>query len=106
MTEKVTINFSVERDGEELELEVVGTYSPGLPGKTYGLPEDCYPPEPDEVEVEEIRLYGKPWEGTLSNEEEERALSDLSSQGAEDLQSYMEYIDEMRAEAREDARRD
>jgi hypothetical protein len=26
-------------------------YYPGDPGKTYGPPEQCYPPEPDEVDI-------------------------------------------------------
>ena len=103
---KSTINFCVERNEGEIELEIVGSYSPGSPGRTYGLPENCYPPEPDEVEIEEILFNGKPWAGILTDKEEDQALSDLSCQGAEDLQGHLEYIAEMRAEARDDARRD
>lgn len=35
---------------EDAECEVHCTYTPGHPGKLYGPPEDCYPPEPAETE--------------------------------------------------------
>lgn len=36
--------------GVEHEFEARCTVAPGSPGKTYGPPEDCYPPEPPEVD--------------------------------------------------------
>ena len=30
---------------DECEAEIVADYTPGDPGKTYGPPERCYPPE-------------------------------------------------------------
>lgn len=40
-----TIPFS------DLPLKIeIETYSPGDPGRFSGLPENCYPPEPEEVE--------------------------------------------------------
>ena len=37
-----------DEDGPDLVFEV--TFHPGDPGRTYGPPERCYPPEPSEVE--------------------------------------------------------
>jgi hypothetical protein len=35
-------------------LEITATVYPGHPGKLNALPEDCYPPEDDIVEIERI----------------------------------------------------
>lgn len=49
---KTTIPFS------DLPIEIeIETYSPGDPGRFSGLPENCYPPEPEEVEFT-ARLFG------------------------------------------------
>ena len=47
--------------GEELEqeIEVTFTLHPGTPGRTFGLPEDCYPAEPAEYEIESATLDGE-----------------------------------------------
>jgi hypothetical protein len=36
--------FTIERDGEEIELEAEFHIEPYVPGNTSGLPEDCFPP--------------------------------------------------------------
>ena len=41
-------------DGEERELRFNVDYFPGDPGKCWGLPENCYPPEPAELDICEI----------------------------------------------------
>jgi hypothetical protein len=46
----------VELDGKEVEVTAEYSYSPGSPGKTYGPPENCYPPEGAEAEVEIVYL--------------------------------------------------
>lgn len=45
-------------DVNDEEVTVVYTYEPGDPGNTSGLPENCYPPEPDGVEIEKIIYNG------------------------------------------------
>ena len=53
--------FEWDDEPRTWEIEVVmEMISPGDPGKTYGLPEDCYPPEPAEWEVESIYLHATP----------------------------------------------
>lgn len=45
--------MKIEMDEYELEVEVTD-YTPGDPSRTYGAWEDCYPPEPEEIEFEVI----------------------------------------------------
>lgn len=40
------------------DLTVVGDYTPGVAGHTYGPPEDCYPEEPSNFEIEDILVNG------------------------------------------------
>ena len=35
----------------EWEAVITGVFTPGDPGRTYGPPEDCYPPEGAEFEI-------------------------------------------------------
>ena len=39
----------VQYDGEDFEIEITH-FTKGCPAQLYGLPENCYPAEPDEVE--------------------------------------------------------
>jgi hypothetical protein len=48
------IATSIERDGKCYFVEVALRCHPGDPGRTYGEPEDCYPPEPAFGEIEDI----------------------------------------------------
>lgn len=78
---KVTTQFCVERGEEEVELTLVGQFSPGDPGKVSGPPENCWPPEPAEAEVEQVLKDGKPWDGKLTEEEEDAAVEALLKAG-------------------------
>lgn len=51
-TRKVTSH--IEHDGGSYYAEVTLRCLPGDPGRLSGPPEDCYPPEPDDAEVEDI----------------------------------------------------
>lgn len=50
----VTVLWNRFLGDRDVEYRVVARYSPGLPGKTFGPPEDCYPPEQSEVECLEV----------------------------------------------------
>jgi len=48
---------------------IVGyTYCAGEPGRTYGPPEDCYPPEPEELEISEVWINGAELSAALKDE--------------------------------------
>lgn len=58
--ETTMLEFCTVIDDEEY-IVVVKSYTPGKPGRTYGNPEDCYPPEPPEAEFDLIdEMTGKP----------------------------------------------
>jgi hypothetical protein len=50
-----TIYTTLEIGGRQIEIEVTYDYTPGTPGKTYGPPEKCYPPEPDDVDIISVK---------------------------------------------------
>lgn len=83
-----TITFEVERGEDEtykvLSLEITGHVSPYVPAKTWGPPENCYPAEGGEVEIESILLDGKVWDGELTDAERESAEEQLSEYAMED----------------------
>jgi len=47
----------------ELDTIVECVVYPGMPGKTYGRPEDCYPSEPAEVEIQKVVVDGEEHDG-------------------------------------------
>lgn len=63
-----TIEFYIERDDEELELEVTADVEPFVPGKLTGPPEDCYPDEGGTADITDIKLDGKPFDGLTDYE--------------------------------------
>ena len=50
------LETSIEHDGGVYLAEVTLECYPGSPGKMFGPPEDCYPPELDNTEVTDIRI--------------------------------------------------
>lgn len=71
---RTTITMTVDTADGEGEVEVTGTVEPLVRGRTHGLPENCYPDEGGEVEVETATLDGKPYELTPAQEERAKEL--------------------------------
>lgn len=46
---RLEMNLELERNGPVVEYTVIFDYYPGDPGKGYGPPENCYPPESPEI---------------------------------------------------------
>lgn len=82
----------VELAGAEVEVTVVYNWTPGSPGRTYGPPEDCYPPEGPEVDIEGIFLT------------EDKTKTDISAKlSKETMESLVEYCAEQGEEHAYDA---
>lgn len=45
-----TIEYTITRDGEDIDIEVEYSITRYVPARTYGRPEDCYPAYGGEVE--------------------------------------------------------
>ena len=80
--------------GYELMLTVTGTIGRGNPGRYSGPPEDCYPAEAGEVEIEEVRvtrisavadpvLVGTAGPEFLTDDEHDSAVERLAEAAAE-----------------------
>ena len=52
--------YSIEIEGEEVVLEVEASVSKIIPAKLYGPPEDCYPAEGGEIEVQSVTCEDAP----------------------------------------------
>jgi len=63
-----TFHTTIVREAEETtEIEVDYAFSPGTPGRLYGRPEDCYPPEAADIDV--VRAWIVQEDGTEVEEE-------------------------------------
>jgi hypothetical protein len=74
----------IERDGEELEINVEFDATPIVPAQLYGLPENCYPAEGGEVEITAVFLDGVAIDPPLTDAEEAKVLADIESNMSED----------------------
>lgn len=68
-------SFSIEWHGHT--LEGTANYYPGDPGRTSGPPEKCYPPEPDELEINTLTRNGQDVSFLLDFEPALECISDL-----------------------------
>lgn len=91
-------------DGSEVDVAVEYSYEPGVPGKTYGPPEDCYPPEAESAEILSV-TFDLPPDSTVRVEDlasgEMARLEGLAAEHARDaMQARYESAMEDRADAR------
>ena len=93
----------VELEGKEVEVTAEYTYSPGMPGKTSGPPENCYPDEPAECEVEVIYLTADKTKtdimSKLATEQIENVFEEACGRGASSLSEDYEAAMEDNADA-------
>lgn len=76
---KITLDWPIYTaypDGSETETvyEIECYLTPYDPGRTYGPPEKCYPPEGGECEILSVKLNGvevKDWEKSIDKDMEE-----------------------------------
>jgi hypothetical protein len=69
--------WTIERFGTDIDVIVKFQFCAGRPAKLYGLPENCYPAEPDEVHFESVMAEprfnvqnpGRPVEINLTDDE-------------------------------------
>lgn len=76
-----TYFYSFERDDETEVTVEYGIASFGCAAKTYGLPENCYPAEP--MEIETIKAWIENSDGTstdtvLTEAEDQKVCEDIS----------------------------
>lgn len=97
-TKNRSFETTVELEGNEVEVTVEYSYSPGTPGKTYGPPENCYPPEGPEVEILAVYLTDDKTETDLSSKLSKETNAQLEEQAcvagdegmADDYEAAME----------------
>ena len=97
MTTEIT--YSVERDGEEIELTISGYCTKYVSARTSGRPENCSPAEGGDAEIEEIFCGSEPWDGELTGTEQEEIEQSLYEGAVQDTSSAEEDAAAERYEA-------
>jgi hypothetical protein len=78
--------YTTNPDGSEVETvyEIECDLTPYDPGRTYGPPEKCYPPEGGDCEILSVKLLGvevKDWEKFIDKDMEE-AIAERAGEAA------------------------
>lgn len=90
--QKLEIDLPIEINGYEIgSVLIKATYTPGIKGRYSGAPEDCYPAEPPDLEIDNVILdkhdcpqlidliYGN-----------DKLMDDILMQAEEDIQAEVE----------------
>lgn len=93
------------RDGSEVDVAVEYSYQPGTPGKTYGPPEDCYPDEPEEVEILSV-VFDEANRPVRVGDLAAGVMASLEERACEAARDAMQARYEAAMEDRADARRE
>src|SRR3990167_5197015 len=89
------------------EFLVVAAVQPGSPGRLSGPPEDCYPADPPEIEVDSIEMkLGTrrrviQWDA-LNDKAQDAILDDIMEQWSDAAASYRQEYAERRNDAHMD----
>lgn len=51
-----TAEITIEIMGQEFPAEVAFNYTPAIDGRYSGPPEDCYPSEPEEFDIQSLKI--------------------------------------------------
>ena len=81
---QTTISFYVEREGEELELTILGDVEPYTPARLSGHPDSWYPAEGGDVTIDSILLDDDLWDGELTSRESSLVEDALAVQALQD----------------------
>lgn len=76
-------------DDEDVTVGVSYFYA-GDPGRTYGPPENCYPPEAPEMDWELIDKDGKPVDRDLDSHDIEKIEEEIFERMTEKAEAYYE----------------
>lgn len=79
---------TIERDDEEIDIEVEADVSPARPGCYFGAPEDCYPDEPLECELVSVVRTDTGEAVELTDEELVRVKAELGGAAASSDDDY------------------
>lgn len=99
MGTRIKVTTYIEREGQDIELLITGSFYCGDPGRYSGPPERCYPAEPDEWDIEDIKA---PEGVTLTDEEYEEVYNKTFDLAIDE----MNYLAEAAADARAERERD
>ncbi len=80
-------SWTYHADDDDVDCIVRVEVSPATKGRTYGDPDDCYPPEPAEVDV--LRV----WEDARGRKGKER--DDLIQVAQDSDELYFQILDEL-----------
>lgn len=100
---KSSFETEVDVDGTPTPVVVEYSYHPGHSGRTYGPPEDCYPPEGAEAEIERIYAVADPTKADLSAKVKTEVQAQLSEQSCYEAEEAEESAYEAAADAKYDA---
>lgn len=94
----VEITFTIERDGEQIDLDIEGNVEPSTAASFRGNPDNWTPPEGGDTEVTSIACDGVAWDGKLTVSEEDDVHEALREQARSDWESAAEDAAVDRAE--------
>jgi hypothetical protein len=85
---KTNILMSIDRNEQEVDIEIIGNYYPGRKGRINCRIDDSYPPEPAEADIFAIKINGEYSDIELTEEEVDRACQIIIEQAESFSEEY------------------